>query len=79
LILVLRSETAGRLAIIEVSDSAISESRPTCGMANALMRNAPMALLQNKECCIKDIINKVILISTTKSTDFVDLYYLDIL
>jgi hypothetical protein len=43
------------------------------------VRNAPMALLQNKECCIKDIINKVILISTTKSTDFVDLYYLDIL
>jgi len=54
-------ETAGRPAIREVFGSNISESRPTCGMGNAFMRNAPMALSQNKECPIEDIINKAIL------------------
>jgi hypothetical protein len=63
--------------MIEVSDSTICcESRPTCGMGNTCMRNAHVALPQNKECCIKDIVNKVILISTTKSTDSIDLIYL---
>ena len=61
--------------MIEVSDSNICcESGPTCGIGNALTRNALIALSQNKESCTKDIINKVILLSTTKSTDFIDLY-----
>jgi len=60
--LVLRktNETAGRPAMIEVFDSTICcESGPTCGIGNALTRNALMALSQNKESCTKDIINKV--------------------
>jgi hypothetical protein len=64
--------------MIEVSDSTICcESGPTCGIGNALTRNALMALSQNKESCIKDITNKVILLSTTKSTDFMIFIYLE--
>jgi hypothetical protein len=33
------NKTAGRLAIIEVSDSTICESGPACGMGNTCMRN----------------------------------------
>ena len=64
--------------MIEVSDSTICcESGPTCGIGNALTRNALTALSQNKESCIKDIINKVILLSATKSTDFMIFIYLE--